>query len=722
MKFYSSIGKRPVRLSEKTRTLAERALNGEFGKEMEQMDHVSVPKMDDANQTANTRYTECVMQIARQTPIRLVDDELIAGAATLNMVKTHCMPVRFENNEITSLPSVSHLTCGYDRVIKIGYTGLRKEIRQSMKVHKNDAVKMDFLKACETCLDAADLWHERYIQALREKIDRSDAAMAAHFQKILENLQNVPYNPPQNFKQAIQSLWFMFSFMRACGNWPAIGRIDQILYPYLKKDLETGCITLSEAREYMAHFWIKGCEWVTRKTNLGNREGSGDGQNYQNVVLSGMDQHRNDETNAVTYLVLEVVEELGISDFPIAVRLSSNSPQRLVSMVASVMRYGGGTVAVYNDDTVIPALVKFGYPLAEAVKYANDGCWEVQVPGKTSFCYLAIDMLAVLQNQVLHLGDPAESNLSYDSFEEVFDAFYLAMKGRIEEAVLPIAHCSWGAIPLFPVPLISLFVEGCIKSGLDYHSNGAVYNVCSPHAGGLSDVAGALQAIRYVVYDKKMMNLNSFMDIVKNNWKDNEVLRLALKNHLTYYGNGVSHGDAMMKRVYDAYVDQVDALRGSSAMLLPAGISTFGRQITGEFLEYRTANPDGHKKGAFLSHNINPTPGADREGATALLRSVCSLDLTRLPGGTALTLKLLPQVVSGEEGLNALTDYLYAFCELGGHFMQIDVVDNQVLRAAQLHPEEYENLVVRVSGWSARFNTLGKDWQDLILQSTEMRI
>ena len=185
---------------------------------------------------------------------------------------------------------------------------------------------------------------------------------------------------------------FTFAFIRLCGNWPGIGRIDYLLGDYLKKDLSDGVLSLDDAREILAHFFIKGCEWIN-----GQEIGSGDAQHYQNILLAGIDQDGNGVTNEVTYLVLDILEELGISDFPTSVRVNKNSDEKLLRRVAEVMRYGGGILAVYNEDLVIDALIKYGYEKREARGFANDGCWEVQIPGKTYFDYWPFDSLQLLQ-------------------------------------------------------------------------------------------------------------------------------------------------------------------------------------------------------------------------------------------------------------------------------------------------------------------------------------
>ena len=707
------------KLSDSTHALCKRALGGEFGKAMSAHYCAIVDSENYDKLSPWQQYNACLEAIVEQAPIRLVDGELLAGSATFDKAREHQVPAALAGTDPKAqlFKSQSHLTPHYHKVIRRGLAGLKTEITASLENHKLHPEKVAYLQELSRTVKLMERWHRRYMDAIDQRIGTTEGAVRSRWQQVQKNLARVPMEPAGNFREAVQSLWFLFVFQRMSGNWAAVGRFDWMLGDFLEKDLEYGRITLEEAREYVAHFWIKGCEWVDTVTCIGHDDGGGDGQFYQNVVLSGRDETGRDETNTVTYLVLDVLEELRIADYPTSVRISKNSPEKLLRRCAEVIRLGGGLLAVYNDDTVIEALERFGYSPREACRYANDGCWEVQIPGKTNFKYWPWDVLAELQRGVLKLHDETASALEYESFDALFDAYIAHLSRRYrwwtQERVRNI---------FMPNLALSLFVEDCIGTAVDYghqQQSGAVYQVCAPHAGGIVDAANALQAIKYVVYEEKLMSLNAFMDIIKQNWEGWESLRLRLR-HLTYYGNGEPESDAMMKRLFNAYTQMVNSQKFYRGMLFPAGISTFGRQVTPEFLNHRTANPDGHKKGDFLSNNISPTPGDNLRGATAALRSYGSLDMKNLPGGTALELKLSFATVRGEDGLEGLIALLKAFCDLGCHFMQPDVVDAAALKKAQEDPERYGDLVVRVSGWSSRFRTLERQWQELVIQRTEM--
>ena len=413
MEFYTQNNmKRPVRLSEKTRLFAYESLNRKYGLDTLRVMSVSLDGVEEFESlTVTEKYDAAVRKIAEDAPIRICNGELISGAATLGTAIHHTVPATYKGKTFWS--GVSHLTVDFETVLRCGIDHIQSTAQMAYEKHRGTD-REGFAASCLNCLDAFSVWHGRYLDAL-EKMPE--------YRANYENLKRVPFKPARTFYEAVQSLWFTFAFLRLCGNWSGIGRIDYLLGDYLKNDLERGEITLDEAREILAHLFIKGCEWVN-----GQFVGSGDAQHYQNILLSGIDENGNDVTNEVTYLVLDIIEELGISDFPTTVRLNGNSDEKLLCRVAEVMRYGGGILAVYNEDLIIDALVKYGYDEREARKFANDGCWEVQIPGKTYFIYSPFDSLRVLQKKTLHGYEDA----SFEDFESLYNAYREDLQFEVE--------------------------------------------------------------------------------------------------------------------------------------------------------------------------------------------------------------------------------------------------------------------------------------------------
>ncbi len=709
MEFYAPDGmKRPVRLSESTRRFAYDSLHFLYGRDTKKTPAVV---MDDepgfSSLSSLGRYDAAIRRIAEKAPLRFAPGERLSGAATLGMAIGHRVPATWQGEPVCE--SISHLTIDFETVLKKGVRHLRQEAEAALARYAGTE-REPFARSCLACLDSFAIWHRRYLQAL---------ATMPGYESNLQALSRVPWEPAATFYEAVQSVWFVFAFVRLCGNWPGIGRIDWLLGEYLKKDLADGRLSLDEAREILAHFFIKGCEWVA-----GGHYGSGDAQHYQNILLGGVDEEGNEVTNEVTYLVLDILEELGISDFPTTVRLGQQSDERLVRRVAEVMRYGGGILAVYNEELIIDSLCRYGYPLREARKFANDGCWEVQIPGKTYFTYIPFDALRLLQEKTL--GSYA-AGVDYPSFEALYESYVAALRGQVESifrGLLPgfasgTPGGEWVWRERMPCTVVSLFEEGCIAKGLSYLEGGPVYNVIAPHIGGFADAVNSLYAIKRLIYDEQVMSLPTFLEILSRDFEGEEPLRQALCHRYVYYGNDSDEVDGLAARLLSDFADACASLDGRCGYRFPAGVSTFGRQL--EWAPKRLASPHGRKKGEVLAANCSPTPGTDTVGATAVIRSYCKLGLDRLPSGAALDIKLLPTAVRGEDGLLALCALLRGFVLLGGFFMQPDVADAAILRAAQENPAEYETLSVRVSGWNARFITLDRRWQDMVIGQVEGR-
>lgn len=701
MEFFAVNGKRPVRLGEATRKFAFESLSHKYGHDTRRCDGVSMDDIENFGRLPDIeKYDLAIRRIAETSPIRICDGEKISGAATLGISITHNVPATFGGASLFG--SVSHLTIDFESVLKYGVDHIYEKAKEAYEKHRGTE-REAFALSCINTLESFKLWHERYLDELSGR----DEYIANY-----NNLKDVPLAPARNFYEAVQSIWFVFAFVRLCGNWPGIGRIDLMLGDYLERDLADGILTLDEARDILAHFFIKGCEWI-----CGGDYGSGDAQHYQNLVLCGADEDGNEVTNKVTYLVLDIIEELGISDFPTTLRINKNTDKDLLRRAAEVISYGGGVIAVYNEDLIIDSLTTHGYSLGEARRFANDGCWEIQIPGKTFFTYVPFDSLQILQKQTLRGYD----GVYFADFESLYEKY----RSDLEFSIIKLftgrkryeynINCdrTWFWEPPIPCTAVSVFEEGCIEKGLSYLEGGPVYNVVSPHIGGLPDVVNSLYAIKKLVFDEKKIGFGELMESLKNDWQDAEVLRKYALNKYVYFGNDNDEVDDIAKRLVNDFADICDGINKTVPYDTPAGISTFGRQL--EWSSHRFATPYGKKAGDILSGNYSPTPGTDTEGATATIKSYSKADLRRMVSGAALDIKLLPSVVKGEVGLDAIAALIRGFVSLGGHFMQLDIADAELLRKAQENPEDYQNLSVRVSGWNARFVTLNKEWQDMII-------
>lgn len=708
MEFYTSFNeKRPVRLCESTRRFAYESLyEHKYGKDTRNTPFIDITGVAGHTEISNLKkYDLAIRRISIESPIRICNGERISCAATLGDSIDHWVPVRI--NEQSVFLGISHLTIDFSETLEIGIDGIKKKVSDRLKSAKDSEI--EFLESCLSSIESFRIWIGRYVDALKELDGYDDN---------LNNLLKVPFSPPTSFYEAVQCIWAVFSFCRLCGCWPGIGRIDMLLGKYLKKDLEDGTLTLCEAREILAHFFIKGCEWVA-----GGNYVSGDAQHYQNIVLSGCDAGDNDVTNQVTYLVLDIIEELGISDFPVSVRIGKNTNKELVRRVAEVMRYGNGIIAIYNEDTVIQALQNNGYSPDEARCFANDGCWEVMLPGQSYFTYFPFDALAILQKITMkdYSGDA-----DFSSFDELFSCYLNDLSREVEaiydgciERLNNKGHLSYAWNESVPCTVISLFEHDCVEKALSYTDGGTRYTVYSPHLGGLSDVANSLYAIKKLVWDEKKITFTELTEILSRNWDGAEELRHHAVTAFEYYGNDNDEVDLIVKDILSYFADVCKKLQSRSFFRFPAGVSTFGRQI--DWAHNRYALPSGQKANSVLANNMAPSPSTTFHGATAIINSYCKSELSRISNGAALDLRLFPNDVKGENGLSALCALIYAFCELGGFFVQIDVADSKILRDAQANPDKYPALSVRIAGWNARFVTLSKEWQDMIISNIDKK-
>lgn len=716
MEFYTASSEaRPVRLPESIRQWAWDSLHGKYGDEAMHCPHVTLDDVPGfAQMTPLQQYDTAIARIAAEAPLRLHPGEQMAGAATLGDAIGHVVPACFDGKPVCA--SISHLTINFHRTLVRGLDSYADELEERLRDDTLSEDQLAFLHSLQNTLDAMHIWHERYLEATREAEP-----------EVYERLQRVPFAPARTFAEALQSLWFVFSFVRLCGNWPGIGRLDVMLGDFLRNDLAKGRLTLEEARVLLAEFFVHGCEWIQSETPTG----SGDAQHYQNIVLAGVDEFGRELTNEVTHLVLDVVEELAISDFPITLRVNSRTPEELLRHAARVMRHGGGIVAIYNEDLVLQAMQRAGYSVRQASRFANDGCWEVQVPGATSFSYMPFDALQLFDRALGVTGDgPAPT---YGSTEELYSAFLQQLRETVQtlyrltvtDTFVRTPGGGW-ANPSAPCcSVVSLFEDGCIAHARSYLALGPDFTVRSPHIGGAPDVGNSLYAIQKLVFEEHRMSLPQLVQALRDNWQGQETARLYARNRLTYYGNDNDEADAWVARVLNDFADIVTDCGMHTPPDAPQvrfvpGVSTFGRQL--EWLPARRATAFGARQGEILAGNASPTPGTDVSGATAIIRSYCKADLVRQTTGSALDVKLFPDTLKGENGLAALCALMRGFVQLGGFFLQLDVMDAAVLRAAQQDPAAYKTLSVRVSGWNARFVTLDREWQEMIIERTAQHV
>lgn len=717
------------RLSEETRWLASAYLTGQFRSRLQPCDVRESTFLASGLSPAAARLA-VERAVVEQAALNILPCERLAGAASFIEACWHRTP-GMEHPGWSHRGSISHTTVDFDDALRKGLRGLESELKQQLSLC-ND-YERPFVEGLLGTIDCMRLWVRRYLAAYRALLrDGIHPEYAERFQLLVTWLERVPEEPPRNFPEAVQALWLFFEYLRLHGNWSGIGRIDLILGDYLERDLAAGTITQDEARELLAHFWIKGTEWCQGLLNGKTLDegASGDAQHYQNIILSGLTPDGRHLENAVTFLVLDIIEELHISDYPVAVRLNEHSSEQLLQRIAAVQLLGGGIVSVYNEPLVLRGLERLGYAPEVARNFTNDGCWEVIIPGQTCFGYRPFDALLSLQEVLFAEKTPR-------SWEQLWQGYHERLAREIEHMAtreIPLEHYEVSEKETGELEyrhcdhpdrehILALLMPSCRQRRRAYYDHGATYEVKAIHAGGLPDVANSLLAIRHFVFEQGWLTLPELVEILRADWAGHETLRQRFLHELPYYGQGDEAADAMMRRVVEDFAASVERYPSVCGIRIPAGVSTFGREIA--FAAKRLATAYGAHAHEYLAPNLSPTPQMNRGTLTSIIASYCRLPLERLPNGCPLDVRLsLPAGTAATDAAlrTALAGCLRTLVQEGGFYLQVDTVSAELLRQAQQEPDRFPNLVVRISGWSARFASLGRQWQDMLIRRAAQQL
>ncbi len=592
--------------------------------------------------------------------------------------------------------------------------------------------KQQELQAMLICVKALIRFAERHAQKARELAAREpDPQRKAELERIAEICSYVPAHAPRDFWDALQYYWFVHLGVTTEMNpWDSFcpGRLDQHLYPFYKKGLEEGTLTTDQARELLQCFWIKfNNQPAPPKVGVTAAE-SGTYTDFAQINSGGMKEDGSDGVNDVTYLVLDVIEEMRLVQPSPSIQVSKKNPDRFIKRAARIIRTGFGQPSVFNCDLIVQELVRMGKSVADARNGGSSGCVEVGAFGKeayilTGYFNLPKVLELTLDNGIdprtgkrigLETGEPTQ----FGTFEQLFEAYCRQLNYLIDVKIRGNNVIERLYATHMPAPFLSVLIDDCIARGRDYHDGGARYNTNYIQGVGLGTITDALTAIKYQVYDNKTISMAELLSALRANFEGQEALRRTLWQRTPKYGNDDDYADDVMRSVFEAYFQAVDGrptARGGRYRinLLPTTVHVYFGAVC-------RATPDGRKAGLPLSEGISPVQGADRQGPTAVLKSAAKMDHART-GGTLLNMKFNPQVLEGDDGIEHLKDLIRAYFRLDGHHVQFNVVDAETLRKAQARPEEYQNLIVRVAGYSDYFIDLGKDLQNEIIARTEQK-
>jgi len=626
-------------------------------------------------------------------------------------------------------------TVGGNKIYQKGMLDLIKEINHAIDsldffTDRHAYEKREELRAMAVTAAALIKYSERHAEAL-EKIaavekdqDRKDELL-----QMVNICRRVPAHAPQTFHEALQQYWFIhLGVITELNPWDSFnpGRLDQHLYPFFKKETEDGTLTREKAVEILHSFWIKfNNHPAPPKIGITAKESS----TYTDFCLinvGGVKIDGSDAVNDLSYIILDVIEEMRLLQPGSMVQISKKNPDSFVKRAVKIVKSGFGQPSIFNTDAIVQELMLQGKDIEDARNGGASGCVEAGAFGTESYILTGYFNLAKIFEITLHNGlDPGIGKkigiqtgdpINFKSFEELLSAFekqvnYFAdikIKGNNIIDQLYARH--------MPAPFLSIIIDDCIENGTDYNTGGARYNTSYIQGVGLGSLTDILTSIKYNVYDTKKLDMNRLLKVLADDFKGHEELRNHFLNHTPKYGNDNDYADENAVNIFEIFYKSINGRPTTKdgtfrINLLPTTSHVYFGSVIG-------ATADGRKSGVPLSEGISPVQGADRSGPTSILKSAAKIDHLRT-GGTLLNQKFVPSFFDTEDGITKLTQLIRSYFRMDGHHIQFNVVTADTLRNAQVHPENYRDLIVRVAGYSDYFNDLGKELQDEIIRRTE---
>ncbi len=628
---------------------------------------------------------------------------------------------------------IGHFTMNHPKVLSSGLKGIIKEtedLYNALAPGEQSGEKGLFYDAVVRSLKAAIRFARRYA-ALAETMARKekDPVRAEELRTIAQVCYRVPEYPAQTFHEAVQSLYFihLIAQIESGGNSISLGRIDQVLYPFYRADIEAGRITQDKARELLSLLFIKTNEiWnVLEEVFSPGGEGT-EGKTTQNVTVGGLGKDGEDATNELSYIGLDAYADIRTVQPNFGVRLSSKAPEDFFVRAARYAK-DGVVMHFFNDDTIIKTLMKAGLTLEDARDYGVVGCLEPNAQGKTFGSTFAVQLNGIkcvelaLSNGVdnifgyvsgLETGDPA----SFKSFEDVWNAYDTQLSHFINQMVRGMACLDKAIAERVPSPFASAMIEGPLEKGMDLTKGGALYNSTGVQFIGFANVADSLFAVRKAVFDDRSVSIEDLTEWLANDWMDAEDKRAYFLNKIPKYGNDIDEVDDMAARVLNHFCDELQKYRNFRGGAFWPGVFSVGFHIA--FGSFTGATPDGRYSGDVLGNGLSPTTGNELNGPTAVMNSITKLPLTRVYNGANLNMRFNGKRIN-EDKFKALID---TYFKKGGIQVQFNIIEPETLKDAKIRPEKYKDLVVRISGYSALFTGLSETAQDEIISRTEYEL
>jgi formate C-acetyltransferase len=622
-----------------------------------------------------------------------------------------------------------------DKIYHKGFLDFKRDIQSHLQDldYLNDPEaydKKEQLKAMDICADALIRFAERHAEKAQELAEgETDPQRKKELDRVAQVCGNVPAHAPRDFWEALQYYWLVhLGVTTELNPWDAFnpGKLDQHLYPFYKKGLEEGTLTHEQAEELLQCFWIKfNNQPAPPKVGVTAAESS-TYTDFAQINTGGVTTDGSDAVNEVTYLILDVIEDMRLLQPSSSIQVSKKNPDRFIKRAARIIRTGFGQPSVFNTDLIVQEMVRVGKSVTDARNGGTSGCVETGAFGKenynlTGYFNMPKVLEVTLNNGLdprtgrrigLETGDPTQ----FESFEELFEAYEKQLYYFVDIKIRGNNVVERLYAQYMPAPFLSLLIDDCIARGKDYHDGGARYDTSYIQGVGVGTMTDALTAIRYHVFDQETLSMEALLQALQDGFDGHERLRQMLLNKTPKYGNDDQYADEVMVDVFETYFKAIDGrpnTRGGTYCinLLPTTVHVYFGSVIG-------ATPDGRKAEMPLSEGVSPVQGADRHGPTAVIKSVSKMDHVRT-GGTLLNQKFTPQVLKEDRDLDKLVQLIRTYFKLDGHHIQFNVVDADTLRAAQSNPEGYRDLIVRVAGYSDYFCDLGPVLQDEIIARTE---
>jgi pyruvate formate-lyase/glycerol dehydratase family glycyl radical enzyme len=621
-----------------------------------------------------------------------------------------------------------------DKIYRRGFLDFKEDIRAALEAldrggDPDAAKKEEELKAMHIAAGAIIRFAERHAERARElAAAEADPARREELKRIAEVCSRVPARAPRDFWEALQMYWFVhLGVITELNTWDSFnpGRLDQHLEPFYRHGLEDGTLTRESAKELLGCFWVKfNSQPAPPKVDI-TEEQSGTYQDFALINVGGLRPDGTDAVNEVSYLILEVVEEMRLIQPSACVQLSARNPDRFLRRALEVVREGFGQPSMFNTDVILKEFRHAGKSAEDALAGGPSGCVTISAFGKESCTLTGYCNWPKILEIALHDGiDPATGRRvgpgtgeaeGFGDFDDLMRAFRGQLKYFVDLKIQGNNFIERLYAEHMPSPFMSLLFDDCIKRGMDYHDGGCRYNCTYIQGVGLGTVTDSLSALKYHVFEGKTYSMRELLDMLRRNFEGCERSRQCLLNITPKFGNDDDYADHIAQSVFRAYLDVVDGRPNTKGdryrvNLLPTTVHIFFGRVTG-------ATPDGRRRGEPLSDGISPSQGADRKGPTAVVKSAAKIGHA-LTGGTLLNQKFLPQVLAGESGIEKLGHLIRAYFSMEGHHIQFNVVDAETLREAQREPEKHRDLIVRVAGYSDYFVDIGKELQDEIISRT----